>query len=125
MRRFIPLLALAVAMATACTNDSTSPNGSIVGTYSLRTINGSPLPYNVNFNSTVTSELLTLNRDNSYSDVAQYSNGTSFVEQGYYSQYNNAITFNDQTDGLQYQGSISGNVLTEITSGYTAAYQKN
>lgn len=125
MRRLVPLLTLAVALTTACNSDSTGPNGSIVGSYSLRTINGSPLPYTVNYNTTINSELLTLNNDGTYTDVAYYSNGNSYVESGYYSQNNNALTFNDQTDGITYQGSVSGNVLTEITNGYTAAYQKN
>ncbi len=125
MRRLIPLLALAFVAATACNNDSTGPNGSIVGNYQLRTINGSQLPYQVNSNTIIQSEQLTLNADGSYSDVADFSDGTNFVEQGYYSQNNNLLTFNDQTDGITYQGSISGNVLTESTNGYTAVYQKN
>jgi hypothetical protein len=125
MRRLIPLLALAFVAATACNNDSTGPNGSIVGNYQLRTINGSQLPYQVSFNKVIQSEQLTLNSDGSYSDVADFSDGTNFVEQGYYSQNNNLLTFNDQTDGITYQGSISGNVLTESTNGYTAVYQKN
>lgn len=125
MRRLIPALALALAVATGCSSDSTGPNGSIVGTYSLRTINGYQLPYSVGYNRSITSETLTLNNDGSYNDAAYYSDGTSFVEYGYYSQQNNAITFNDQTDNYTYQGSISGSVLTEITPGYTATYQKN
>ena len=125
MRRVLPFLSLAFAITTACTTDSTGPSGSITGTYSLRTINGSALPYQVNSSTIIQSEQLTLNADGSYTDFAQFSNGTSFTEVGYYSQFNNAITFNDQTDGITYQGSISGNVLTEITGNVTAAYQKN
>ena len=125
MRRLLPFAFAAVALTAACNSDSTGPNGSIVGTYSLRTINGSPLPYQVGYNQTITSEQLALNNDGSYSDIAYYSNGTSYQEVGYYSANNNAITFNDQTDGITYQGSVSGNVLTEINGGYTAAYQKN
>lgn len=125
MRRLVPLLTLAVALTAGCNSDSTGPSGSVVGSYSLRTINGNSLPYTVNYNTTINSELLTLNNDGTYTDVAYYNNGNSYVESGYYVQNNNAITFNDQTDGITYQGSVSGSVLTEITNGYTAAYQKN
>ena len=41
MRR-IALFAAAIALV-AC-NDGTSPNGSAIGSYSLRTINGTTLP---------------------------------------------------------------------------------
>lgn len=125
MRRLLPMLSLAFAMTTACSSDATSPSGTIEGSYSLRTVNGSTLPYQVNGNQFINSESLTLRSDGSYTDIAQFSDGTQFVEQGYYSWNNNSITFNDQTDGIVYQGSISGNVLTEISGGFTATYQKN
>jgi hypothetical protein len=128
MRLFIPILAAAVISATACNaNDATSPTVSIAGTWSLRTLNGSPLPTAVSSNTSIISEQLTLNNDGSYSDVAAYTDGTTFNEFGYYSVNNNLITFNDQTDRITYSGSISGNVLTEVSSNgqFTSVYQKN
>jgi hypothetical protein len=125
VRRLIPIVTLAAAFAAGCSNSSTSPSGSIVGTYTLQTINGSTLPYTVSSTRAISSEQLSLNNDGTYNDVSRYTDGSSFTEVGYYTQYNNAITFNDQTDNLTYQGSVSGNVLTEISNGFTAAYQKN
>jgi hypothetical protein len=129
MRR-IALLFAVVALA-AC-NDSTSPNGSAAGSYSLRTINGSSLPYTFADNSVITSDQLTLNSNGTYVDVASFSGGGSSTEQGIWSINNNLITFSDQTDGISYTGSVSGSVLTETfnnTGGFsgsvTEVYQKN
>jgi hypothetical protein len=129
MRR-IALLAAVIALA-ACTNDSTSPNGSVIGSYSLRTINGNTLPYTFSNNDVLVSDRLTLNSDGSYFDVASFSNGQS-TEQGTWSINNNLITFNDQSDGITYSASLSGNVLTEtfnntggISGSVTEVYQKD
>ena len=126
MRFFVPVFALAATLATACSgNDATSPNVSITGTWNLRTLNGSPLPVAVAPGSTIIAEQLTLNSDGTYTDVASYSNGTSFNEFGYFSVSNNLITFNDQTDHITYTGSISGSVLTEVSGQFTSVYQKD
>jgi len=130
MRR-IALLAAIVALA-ACSNDATSPSVSLVGTYSLRTINGNPLPFTFSSGSMLVSDRLSLNADNSYVDIATFSNGSTSTEQGFWSSNNNVITFNDQTDNIQYTGSLSGSVLTEIfnnTGGFSGSvievYQKD
>ncbi len=45
MRRFtVATLVMAVALLTACDGDSTGNGGSIVGTYTLQTLNGMNLP---------------------------------------------------------------------------------
>ena len=126
MRYLIAIVA--VCLATACANnDVVGPSGSVVGRWDLQTLNGSPLPYQINSRLAVSAEVVTLNSDGSYSDIASYSDGTTFTELGYYSVNNNAITFQDQTDGITYQGSVSGNVLTEITANgqFTAVYQRD
>ena len=66
MRRIALLLAV---VALAACNDSTSPNGSAVGNYSLRTINGSNLPYTFQDNSVLVSDQLTLNSNGTYVDM--------------------------------------------------------
>ncbi|HEY2374399.1 MAG TPA: lipocalin family protein [Gemmatimonadaceae bacterium] len=112
MRKFVLLAAGLVALA-ACNNDSTSPNGNVTGTYSLRTVNGNPLPYTFSDGSVLVSDRLSLNGDGTYVDIATFSNAGSATEQGLWSVNNNLITFNDQTDAFNYNGSLSGNVLTE------------
>ena len=117
--------AVALAAVTACNNnDLTSPSGSVVGAWNLRTINGSTLPYFIDSRTELTSEQLNLFGDGTYSDAASYSDGSTFTETGFYTVNNNAITFHDQTDGLQYPGSVSGNVLTETNGSFTTVYQK-
>lgn len=125
--RKIALLGLIVALA-ACNNDSTSPNGSAVGSYSLATYNGATLPVDIN-GSVLTSDQLTLNNNGSYTDVATFSDNSSQTESGSWSISNNLITFNDFTDNLVYTGSLSGTVLTEtftVTGGgsITEVYQR-
>lgn len=130
MRRIVVLAAL-VTLA-ACTNDATSPTVSLVGSYSLRTVNGNALPYTFGNGAVLVNDQLTLNNNSTYTDVATFSNSSTAVEQGTWSNNNNVITFNDQTDNIQYTGSLSGSVLTEIfpdNSGFgtsvTEVYQKN
>jgi len=110
MRRIALFMAM---IALAACNDATSPNGSAVGTYSLRTINGSNLPYTFSDGSVLVSDQLVLNANGTYTDQANFSNAGSIVENGFWSINNNLITFDDQSDGINYTASLSGTVLTE------------
>jgi|SRR5689334_16512840 hypothetical protein len=121
MRRLV-MLALAGTLA-ACSTDSTGPNGSVTGTYTLRTIDGQFLPYTFSSGLRLTSDQITLMTDGTYEDVSRYSDGSSFVDEGDYTSYNGAVTFYSTT-GQTYQGSISGNVLTQIINGYTQVFQR-
>lgn len=123
MRKFGALV-LALGLA-ACANDSTAPSTSVDGSYSLKTINGSNLPYTFTTGSQLVSEQLILNTDGSFTDASKYSNGQTFVDSGYWTNLNGSITFTDVTANATYQGSLSGTVLTEIVSGYTQTFQKN
>jgi hypothetical protein len=122
MRR-LAMFALATTMA-ACSLDSTGPNGSVAGTYTLRTINGSPLPYTFSGGLRLVSDDLTLYSDGTYEDVSRYDTGSNRVEQGYYTNYNGALTFESDL-GAVYQGSVSGDVLTQIVNGYTQVFERD
>lgn len=124
MRRFL-LVAAALCLAACSDNNSTEPTGNLVGTYQLRTINGSQLPFTFSDGSTIVSDQLTLGADGTYNDVAQFSDGEVFDEQGFWNNNNGTILFDPTTGGGQYQGSVSGSVLTEIfPGGPTEVYQK-
>ena len=110
MRRIVMFMAI---FALAACNDATSPNGSVAGTYTLRTIDGFDLPYTFSDGSVLLSDQLVLNSDGSYFDQAHFSNRQDFVEQGFWSINNNLITFNDETDAINYTASLSGSILTE------------
>ena len=122
LRRFV-MLALAGTMLAACSSDSTGPNGSVAGTYTLRTIDGQPLPYTFSGGLRLTSDELTLMSDGTYEDVSRYSDGTSFVDDGDYTNYNGSITFYSSSGDI-YQGSVSRDVLTQILNGYTQVFQR-
>jgi hypothetical protein len=121
MRRLV-MLALAGTLA-ACSTDATGPNGSVAGTYTLRTIDGQQLPYTFSSGLRLTSDQIVLRTDGSYEDVSRYSDGSSYVDEGDYTSYNGAVTFYSTT-GDTYQGSVSGNVLTQILNGYTQVFQR-
>lgn len=133
MRRFV--LGFLVA-AMACGSDSsTSPSGDPAGTYDLKTINGTAVPYvfppSGGTTTTITSSVLVLATNGTYSEqigvksVSGTTTSTSTItELGTWTAFNGAITFNDQTDHVTYQGSVSGSTLTEINNGYTSVYQR-
>ena len=122
MRR-LAMFALATTLA-ACSVDSTGPNGSVAGTYTLRTINGSTLPYTFSGGLRLISDDLTLYGDGTYRDVSRYDTGSDRVEQGNFTSYNGALTFESEF-GDVYQGSVSGDVLTQIVNGYTQVFERN
>lgn len=120
-----PVFVLGLALAlSACAMDSTAPSVSVDGSYALRTINGTSLPYTFSSGLTLSSDVLTMNVNGTYTDVARYSDGRTSTEQGYYTNTNGAITFNSQVSGFTYQGSLSGSVLTQILNGFTQTFQK-
>ena len=123
MRRLVMLALASCTMLAACSTDSTGPNGSVAGTYTLRTIDGQPLPYTFSGGLRLTSDELTLRTDGTYEDVSRYSDGTSFVDDGDYTNYNGAVTFYSSS-GETYQGSVSRDVLTQILNGYTQVFQR-
>ncbi len=124
MRRLVMLALAGCTMLAACSTDSTGPNGSVAGTYTLRTIDGQPLPYTFSGGLRLMSDELTLMSDGTYEDVSRYSDGTSFVDEGDYTSYNGAVTFYS-TSGATYQGSVSRDVLTQVVNEYTQVFERD
>ena len=122
MRR-LAMFALAGTLA-ACNLDSTGPNGSVEGTYQLRTINGQNLPYTFSSGLRLVSDDLTLFGDGTYEDVSRYNDGSTDVDEGDYTNYNGAITFYSTT-GFVYQGSVSRDVLTTVLNGFTQVFERD
>ena len=129
MRRIAFALSLGLALGLgACSNDSTGPNGSVVGVYNLTTVNGSALPVNVQ-GFIITSDRYTLNSDGTYTEIETFSNSSNYIEHGTYSSNGGAITFlADNTQIAAYAGSVSGTVLTISTQSssqtYISVYQR-
>ncbi|HXT16550.1 MAG TPA: hypothetical protein VN706_13010 [Gemmatimonadaceae bacterium] len=125
MHKKLIIAALAAVVAGCSSTDSVSPTVSLTGSYSLRSINGQNLPVQVSDGRVLTSDVLSLNDDGTFSDDAQFSDGTVSIEQGFFSASNGAIQFQDAQTGQTFSGSLSGSVLTEFfPNGPTEVYQK-
>lgn len=126
MRRFtIATLALAISLAACNDSNSVGPTASVAGMYSLRAINGSNLPVTFSDGSRLMSDVLTLNLDGTFSDVAQFDDGSVSVQQGFYTNNNGSIQFTDRDTGQTFTASLSGTILTEFVGGQTEVYQRN
>ena len=123
MRR-IAFYALTAASLSACTMDTLGPSGTVAGTYALRRINGSTLPYTFSSSSRLLSDDLTLYQDGTFVDVSRYDSGATSTDQGFYTSDNGSLTFESSESGLTYQGSVTDDVLTEVVNGYTQVFQR-
>jgi hypothetical protein len=130
------LLVAALALVSACGggDDPTSPNDSFAGTYTLRTINGSNLPYTVvqvgADKLEITDDAITLNDGGTWTESGHYretENGvvttTSIVDAGTYTRTGTAITLASPTTGTV-SGTVSGGTLTVSLEGLSAVYRK-
>jgi len=123
-RTIIAILAFAIGLAACNDSNSVGPTAAVAGTYSLRAINGSNLPVTFSDGSVLTSEVLTLNLDGTFSDVAQFNDGGVSVEQGFYTNNNGAIELTDRDTGDRFSASLSGSILTEFVGGLTEVYER-
>jgi hypothetical protein len=122
MRR-LATMALAVTMSACSLTDSIGPDGSLDATFSLRTLNGYTLPYTFSNGVTLVSDELTLFRDGSYEDLSRYADGSTNVEEGFYTNTNGSLYFEPRS-GAPYQGSITGSTLTQIVAGFTQVFRR-
>jgi hypothetical protein len=123
MRR-IALFALTAASLSACSLDSVGPSGGVTGTYTLRRINGSTLPYTFTSGQRLISDDLTLYRDGTFTDVSRYDTGETTTEEGFYTNDNGSLNFESSETGLVYQGSVTDDVLTEVVNGFTQVFER-
>ena len=138
MRR---VLAVLVALALiACGGDSTtSPTASIGGTWSLRTVNGAPLPYVVLASGTdkeeIVSDVFTLTANGvsggaftQLTTLRFTQNGQvtsqSIPDAGNYTLNGSAVTIQFNSDGSTVTGSWSGNTITITQDGFAGVYQR-
>ena len=135
MRRLLPLLILVLA---ACGSDSTTTptSASVVGAYTLKTVNGANTPAVIAQTAAgkfeVLDDVVTLNADHTYSEAGHLrttlANGTVTtspqVDQGTYTSTNGAVQFTSTVGNGVTNGSINGNTLTIIDTGITLVYSK-
>lgn len=136
MRRLIPLVALAVAVA--CGSDSTTQPtiATLAGTWTLQSVNGSPLPFTVsqttNDKLEVLSDIVTASPNGTYTEVLQIRetlNGQAVVnnvpDNGTFSVNGTAVTLSGVSSG-NITGALSNDnrTLTLTEEGFAYVFQK-
>jgi len=129
------LLATAVAfLVVGCGGDSPAEPATITGTYTLQTINGSPLPY-VNFqNATdkdeIVSETFTLAAGGQWAHTYREritTGGTVLLQDGQtagtYTGSSAALSFTSSSNE-KFTGSLNGGTLTILRIGKTLVYTR-
>jgi len=114
-----------LATLVACGGDSTGPNASVAGNYTLRTVNGSNVPavvfQDAQEKDEVTAGNINLNADKTWSGSLSarvtipssgVSSTTTVPANGTYTTNGGAITLTDAADGSQLVGTVGGGTLT-------------
>lgn len=134
LRRFVPVV-FAIAL-TACGSDSTTgPTASIVGTWHLQSINGTPLPYVIAQTGTnkteLTADVFTVSVGGSFTETTTLRltvNGQvttqSGADAGNYTLNGTAVSFRFNSDGSTGTGAWSGNTVTVAESGFSYIYTR-
>ena len=132
--------ALLVAAVACGGSNSVAPSGtSLGGTWTLRSLDHSTLPYRLpqspnSFPTTVLGAILTFSGDTtgSYTDVIAArvvtptrTIDTSLTYSGTWVLSGKSITFDDKIFGGEYQGSMIGNVIMKpVLFGYSGEYSR-
>jgi hypothetical protein len=129
------LMALVVVFSVGCLGDGMTGSSTVTGAYTLRTANGSPLPYTIVGSGTARTEIIddviTLYEGGTYAEsghsrttlngqVANESN----TETGSYSLFGTSVTLRSSDGGRTRMPTIDGNTMTIVESGMTAVFTK-
>jgi hypothetical protein len=143
MHRRTAIAIIAAVCLSACGggDSGTGPTTgtAVAGSYSLKTVNGSPLPYTIIAQGTskleITADVITLTANGSSSgSVSQLStlrntqNGqattSTQTDAGTYTLNGSAISIKWSSDGSISTGSLSGNSMTITDQGLALVYSK-
>jgi hypothetical protein len=129
------LMAVVVMLSLACSDDDIVGSSTVNGTYTLRTVNGSQLPYTLPGGGAVKTEILqdaiTLFQGGTFSRVrasritenGQVTN-ESETDTGSYSLFGTSITLNSTATGTPILATINGNTMTIVEAGVTSVFSK-
>jgi ABC-type Fe3+-hydroxamate transport system substrate-binding protein len=136
MRRLLVMtFAFATVLLAGCGSDgSTAPTqASLAGTWSLSTINGSPLPFVLQASGPkieIMSDEFTVAANGTFTEstVARVTDGTTvstitIPDNGTYTLNGTAAVFTF-SDGSSGTGTVSGNTFTVASGGYSQVYTK-
>lgn len=131
--RLLARVALVAAVFTLGCSPATSPLD-VIGTYSLKSISGSPLPYQLPQDGPtavhVLDDMIILTPSGTYSEVGHklFINGSMVsvatpVDAGNFRRRGDAITMESLLIGV-WTGTIKGSTLTLEQQGLTLVYEK-
>ena len=135
MRRLVALLALVTLGACGSDSGTGVNSDNLEGTYSLRSINGTPLPYTVQsgLNSvTLTSDIITIASNGSWTETILYrqtvngvtTNGTE-ADGGMWVRAGNDVSLESNiTQGTAYSGTFSNGTLTFDDVGFVVVFRR-
>jgi hypothetical protein len=132
MRKLLAILAF--ASLAGCSKDSSTGPVSIVGTYSLQSVNGTPLPFIAQASDPkieILSDLITINAGTAFgrNALVRTTYGTSAstttsTDAGTYVVNGTAISFTFNSTNSTSTGTINNGVLVVAESGYSYAYTR-
>lgn len=129
------LLGVVTVCSVACLDEGMTGSSTVTGIYTLRTINGSPLPYTISGSGANKTELasdaIILFQGGTYSRERQLritTNGQltheSTTEGGSYTLLGTSIAMRAAGTGPQVLATINGNTMTIVDAGTTAVFSK-
>jgi hypothetical protein len=135
MRLMTRLVMAALVIGTTACDSSTDPEDAIVGTYTLASVNGDPVPSTLiqvpDYRLEIVSGTLTVRDNNTWTETASIreTEGTTVTTstttvQGTYSINGNTATFTD-SDGDSLTSTFSGGdtlTTTESAEGFTITF---
>jgi hypothetical protein len=133
MRR--SLIGLVVSLSAACMDGVTGAS-TVTGAYTLRTVNGSPLPYTLSTSGTVTTEIvdgvITLYQGGTYAETTRLrvtTNGQSAIEtkngSGSFGLQGTSITLRSSDGATQRLANIKdAETMTFVEAGMTRVFTK-
>ena len=139
LRAFPAVLFLTATLIGCGGDDSNAPSASHVGTYTLSTVGGSPLPVTIAAGSdqvVIQSGRITLNANNSFTEettvqatIGGFIPVVQTVEcSGSYQLSGTSITLTglsgDYCEGGSETGTLSGNTLTVTLEGFSAVFTR-
>jgi hypothetical protein len=129
------VLALVLLFSVGCFDDYSTGVGTVTGAYTLRTINGSPLPHTITVDATTQKEIIddmiTLFSGGSYSrtqhaniTVSGQTTSQTNTEAGAYVLLGTSVTLNPSPSGRSTITTIEDRTMTIVENGITWTFMK-
>jgi hypothetical protein len=134
--RFVSAAVLVLAVACGASDAGTAPtSSSVVGTWTLQSVNGSALPFVVSQTGAnkleLVSDVVSATASGTFTQSTTIRNTTngqvttqSVPDAGSYSLNGTAVTFQFNSDNSVGTGSLNGNTMTVAQDGFAYIYKR-